>query len=323
VLWRFGRSFLSDDLAMVARSIAYCWVIALFPTLAALVSLYGLFADPSLARSNLSALAGVVPADALSLIGDEMARVAQQHQTNLGAAFALSLFLALLSANTGTKALIRGLNAAYLEREGRGVIGLNKVSLAITLGTFGFGIFVGGALIVAPAAFAILRAPESWRPLVMLRWPALGGLAAVAFGLLYRVAPDRRPARWRWVTWGSTLAAAAWLGMSAALSWYVATFAGFTATYGSLAAIFGFLLWSWLSALMILLGAKLNAEMEHQTAIDSTIPPNRPLGSRGAEVADTIGATRHDVPPPPDAGEIARRTRRRRRPDITMDKHSV
>lgn len=317
VLWRFGRGFLSEDLAMVARSIAYCWVISLFPTLAAVISLYGLFADPSLARGDLAALNGVVPADALALIGDEMVRLAQQQQTSLGAAFALSLVLALVSANTGTKAMIRGLNIAYLEREGRGVVGLNKVSLGITLGAFGFAGIAGAALLLAPAGFALLRLPAAWAPLALLRWPALGILAALAFGLLYRVAPDRRPARWRWVSWGSTLAAAAWLGMSAVLSWYVGAFAGFTATYGSLAAIFGFLLWSWLSALMILLGGKLNAEMEHQTAVDSTLPPNRPLGFRGAEVADTLGATRSDIPPAPDAGEIARRARRRRRRSVT------
>ncbi|WP_332044736.1 YihY/virulence factor BrkB family protein [Phenylobacterium sp.] len=313
MLWRFGRGFLSEDLAMVARSIAYCWVVALFPTLAALVSLYGLFADPSLARSHLALLDGVVPADVLMLIGDEMVRLAQQQQTSLGAAFALSLFLAVLTANTGTKALIRGLNIAYLELEGRGVVRLNKVSLGITLGGFAFAILAGAGLVVAPAAFAILRLPEGWAPLALLRWPALGVLAAVAFCLLYRAAPDRRPARWRWVSWGSTLAAAAWLGMSAAVSWYVGAFAGFTAAYGSVAAVFGFLLWSWLSALAILLGAKLNAEMEHQTAVDSTLPPNRPLGFRGAEVADTVGAARHDAIPPLDAGQIARRARRRRR----------
>ena len=323
VLWRFGRTFLSEDLAMVARSIAYCWVVALFPTLAALVSLYGLFADPNLARGELTVLAGIVPADALTLIGDEMVRLALQQETSLGAAFALSLFLALLSANTGTKALIRGLNIAYLEREGRGVIRLNKVSLGITLGTFAFAIVASAALFVAPAAFAILRLPDSGGLLALLRWPTLGVLAAVAFALLYRVAPDRRPARWRWVSWGSTLAAAAWLGMSAALSWYVGAFSGFTATYGSLAAVFGFLIWSWLSALTILLGAKLNAEMEHQTAIDSTLPPNRPMGFRGAEVADTVGAARGDAVPPPDAGEIARRARRRRRRNAITDTDSV
>jgi membrane protein len=319
VLWRFGRGFLAEDLATVARSIAYCWLVALFPTLAALVSLYGLFADPSLARTHLTLLAGVVPADALTLIGDEMVRLAQQQQTSLGAAFALSLLLALLSVNGGTKALIRGLNIAYLEREGRGLVRLNRVSLEITLATFGFAILAGAALLGAPAAFAILRLPESWGMLALLRWPALGVLAAVALGLLYRVAPDRRPARWRWASWGSILAAAAWLGMSATLSWYVGAFASFTATYGSLAAVFGFLIWSWLSALAILLGAKLNAEMEHQTAVDSTLPPNRPMGSRGAEVADTVGATRHDALPPPDAAEIARRARRRRRRKASSD----
>ena len=317
VLWRFGRSFLSEDLAMVARSIAFCWVLALFPTLTALVSLYGLFADPSLARSNLALFAGVVPADALALIGDEMVRLAQQQETNLGFAFALSLVLAVLSANSGTKALIRGLNIAYLEREGRGVVRLNKVSLAITFCSFGFAIIAGAALTMGPAAFAVLQLPATLAPFGLLRWPALGGLAALGFGLLYRLAPDRRPARWRWVSWGSSLAAAAWLAMSAALSWYVAAFASFTATYGSLAAVFGFLVWSWLSALIILLGAKLNAELEHQTALDSTLPPNQPLGSRGAEVADAIGATRHDRPPPPNAEEIARRARRRRRTTFT------
>lgn len=289
ILWRTWRGVNDDSLLTVARSIAFSGVMALFPSLAAFVALYGLFADPSAARDHLALLVGVVPAAALSLVGDEMVRISTEAEASLSLTFLLGLGLAFWTANTGMRALIRGLNIAYGERERRSFLRLTRTSAAMTLSAFGFLLTTAGALVILPLLLQVLRAPVEFLPLSLLRWPALLALAVFAFELLYRFGPDRRPARWRWLSWGSVTAAILWLVGSLTLSAYVAGFAGFNATYGSLGAIFGCLIWSWISAVVILLGAKLNAEIEHQTSVDTTVGADRPMGQRGAFVADTLG----------------------------------
>lgn len=218
-----------------------------------------------------------------------MVRIATEAEASLSFTFLLSLVLAFWTANTGMRALIRGLNIAYGERERRSFLRLTRTSAAMTLSAFAFLLATAGALVVLPLLLRVLRAPLEILPLSLLRWPALLAIAVTAFELLYRFGPDRRPARWRWLSWGSVAAALLWLVGSLALSGYVAGFAAYNATYGSLGAIFGCLIWSWISAVVILLGAKLNAEIEHQTAVDTTVGADRPLGQRGAAVADTLG----------------------------------
>jgi len=264
-------------------------MMALFPSLAAFVSLYGLFFDPSSAKAHLAILTGLLPADALTLVGEEMVRIASRTEGSLSVTFAASLILALWSVNTGMKVLIRGLNIAYVEREKRGFVQLNITSLALTASALLFLLMIAGLLLVLPGILAILRAPPETLSLAALRWPMLFGMALVAVAVLYRFGPSRTPARWRWLTWGAVLAAGLWLGGSLLFSWYVSAFSSFSATYGSLGAVFGFMIWSWLSSLFILFGAKLNAEIEHQTAVDTTIRGDKPLGQRGAVVADTLG----------------------------------
>lgn len=295
VLWRVWLGVERDSLLMVARSIAFSVVMALLPGLAAFVALYGLFADPAAAREHLALLAGVVPGAALALIGDEMVRIATEAEATLSLTFLLGLSLAFWTANTGMRALIRGLNIAYGERESRGFLRLTLTSGALTLGAFGFLLATVAALLVLPLVLGVLGVPADLGPLGLLRWPALLLLAVAAFEVLYRLGPDRRPARWRWLSVGAVAAAGLWLVGSLALSAYVAGFAGYAATYGSLGAVFGCLIWSWISAVVVLLGAKLNAELEHQTEVDTTVGPDRPMGSRGAAMADAVG------PPAPAA----------------------
>jgi membrane protein len=182
------------------------------------------------------------------------------------------------------------LNVAYDEEEKRGFFSLNLRSLTFTLGAIVFILLAVGAIVVIPVVlnFVGLGAVAEWL-LWLARWPAL--LAGVVLGLavLYRYGPSREQAEWKWITPGSVVAAVLWLIASMLFSWYVANFGSYNETYGSLGAAIGFMTWMWLSTTIVLLGAELNAEIEHQTAKDTTAGPDRPLGRRGAEVADTLG----------------------------------
>lgn len=292
VLWRTWKEMAADDVAGVARSIAFSGMLALFPALAAFVSIYGLFADVSGARQHLSALAGVVPGSAMTFLGEQMVRIAAQKDASLSFTFLLSLVLAVWSANSGMKALFKGLNIAYEEEERRGFVRLNLVTLGFTVGTILFLTLALGLLVAIPAAIDALGLGAGARVTALLRWPALLAVAVFGFSVLYRFGPSRDRPQWRWVSWGAVAAAVLWMVGSALFSWYLTNFGHYNETYGSLGAVFGFMMWLWLSAVVVLLGAELNSEMEHQTARDTTAGPEAPLGARGARMADTVGPSK-------------------------------
>jgi membrane protein len=289
ILWRSFQEIRDDDIASAARSIAFAGMLALFPALAAFVSLYGLFADPAEARQHLAILAGVVPAGAMTFLGEQMVRLAAAKQAGLSLTFVGGLVLSIWSANSGMKALFDGLNIAYEEREKRGFLRLNLVTLAFTLGAVLFLVAASAAVIVVPVVLEALRIDRDLLPLAWLRWPALLVTMILALAVLYRFGPSRERAKWRWVSYGGATASLLWLAGSAAFSWYLGHVAHYNATYGSLGAVFGFMMWLWLSALAVLCGAELNSEMEHQTAKDSTTGVPLPMGARGATMADTLG----------------------------------
>jgi membrane protein len=289
IVWRTWREFNDDRILSVSASVAFYGILALFPGVAAFVSLYGLYADVGAAQKHLEALAGVVPADSLTFIGGEMIRIAATKRASLGATFGISLLLSLWSANAGIKALFEGLNVAYEEKEKRGFIRLNLVSLGFTVGMLAFLLLTMTAMVVAPLALNLLHVDPGSRLLAALRWPALLIVVIAALSVVYRFGPSREHPRWRWVTWGGVVAAFGWLGVSLLFSWYVGAFGRYNITYGSLGAVVGFMTWMWLTATVILLGAELNAEMEHQTVRDSTTGAPLPMGARGARMADTIG----------------------------------
>ena len=289
ILWRTGKEIGADDLATVARSIAFSAMLALFPALAAFVSVYGLFADVETAREHLAGLTGVVPAEAMTLIGDQMVRLAQASEANLSLAFIFGVLLSVWSANAGMKALFKGLNIAYEETESRGFIRLNLVSLAFTVGTVLLLAVAMAALVALPVALELLRVDAAVIGLSHLRWPLLLVGVSLFLSLLYRYGPSRAAPKWRWVSVGGAVAAVLWMGGSALFSWYLTRFADYDATYGSLGAVFGFMTWLWLSSTIVLVGAELNAEIEHQTARDTTTGPEQPLGARDAMMADTVG----------------------------------
>lgn len=290
ILWRVLWSISEDRVLSTAGSVAFFALLAIFPGLATVVSFYGLVADASNIRGQLALLDGVVPDGVLALVGDELARVVSQRTDALGLAFLVGLAIALWSANSGVAALFDALNVVYKEREKRSLARFYGTTFLFTLGTVCFVLAAAGAVILLPVALNLFGlATLAERTLSAARWPLLLLVVMLGLTLVYRFGPSRRPAKWRWVTWGSVAAAALWIGVSMLYSWYVASFDSYNRTYGSLGAGVGFMTWIWLSVVVVLTGAELNAEMERQTAVDTTRGQPRPLGVRGAVVADTVG----------------------------------
>jgi membrane protein len=261
-----------------------------FPAITALVSCYGLFANPSTIGANLQTLALMLPEGSFQIIQDQIGRVLDQGGTALGATFLFGLVLAIWSANAGVKAVIDALNVVYEEREKRGFIRLNMLALAFTTGGIAALLIMVSAVVAVPLALGHAGlAPESRTIVGLLRWPLLFLILMIALGLLYRFGPSRHPARWEWLSVGTLTAAVLWIVGSSLLSWYLSNFANYNATYGSLGAAIGLMMWMWMSAIIMLCGAELNSEIEHQTARDTTVGRPKPLGGRGAVMADTLG----------------------------------
>jgi membrane protein len=293
VLWRVYEEFGKDRVMSVAAGVTYYALLAIFPAIAALVSIYGLFADPATIQEHLNALSGVLPSGALDIVGEQVKRISAQGGGALGIGFVIGLAVSLWSANAGMKAIFDALNVVYDEEEKRSFIGLNLQSLAFTLGAIAFILLAVAATVVLPILldFIGLGSGLEWL-LAIGRWPVL--LAGVTFGLavLYRYGPSRDRAEWKWVSPGGLIAGFVWLAASMAFSWYVTNFGSYNETYGSLGAVIGFMTWIWLSTVVVLIGAEINAEIEHQTAKDTTSGPKQPLGTRGAAMADNVGAAK-------------------------------
>jgi membrane protein len=293
ILWRVYANISDHRILALAAGMTYYSILAIFPALAALVAIYGMFTDPGTIAKHMDDIVGLVPGGAIDVAREQLTRVASKGDRTLGFTFATGLAISLWSANAAMKSLFDTLNIVYGEQEKRGFLRLNALSLAFTVAGIIFVITALTSVVVLPIALDYLYLSSFSDLLVRtLRWPAMLAALALAISMIYRFGPSREAPRWRWITWGSTGATFLWLGASALFSWYAANFGTFNETYGSLGAVIGFMTWLWLSAIVILLGAELNAEMEHQTARDTTTGASRPLGARGARMADTIGATK-------------------------------
>jgi membrane protein len=296
ILWRTYVRTGEDRLLATAAGVVFFGLLAIFPAVTALVSCYGLFASPSTIGANLQTLALMLPQGSFQIVQDQIGRVLDKGNTALGATFLFGLALAIWSANAGVKAVIDALNVVYEEREKRGFVRLNLLALAFTTGGIAALLLMVGAVVALPLAFDHLGLePESQTIVALARWPLLFGVLVAALGILYRSGPSRPPARWRWLSIGAVTAALLWIAGSALLSWYLSNFGNYTATYGSLGAAIGLMMWMWMSAIIVLCGAELNSEIEHQTALDTTVGRPRPLGVRGAVTADTLEPAVPDV----------------------------
>ena len=277
---------LNDDrILAIAAGVAFYALLAIFPAIAALVSIYGLFADPATIAKHLDDISGMVPGGAIEVIRGQLDNLTSKGNSALGLAFVIGLAISLWSANSGVKAMMDALNVAYVEREKRGFFRLNATSLTFTLGGI-VAVLIGlGAIVVLPLALQYLGLESKQWIAEAIKWPVLLFAVHFAISLLYRYAPSRREAKWRWITWGSAVATIGWIAISILFSWYATNFGSYNKTYGSLGAVIGFMTWIWLSVTVILLGAELDAEMERQTEQDTTVGAPKPIGQRGATVA--------------------------------------
>lgn len=263
VLWRVWHEIGDDRVFALAAGVAYYTLLALFPAIGVFVSLYGLIADVSTVQQNIDDLAFILPSGGLEIIGGQLQRIASQPPKSLGIAFFAGLAISLWSANAGVKAMFDALNVAYDEEERRGFIRLNAVSLLFTVCAIVFATLAIGVVVAVPIVLNLVGLGPAAGTLVwILRWPALYLVTILALTLVYRYGPGGR--REHWLNWGGIIAATIWLGGSMLFSWYVANFGNYGATYGSLGAVIGFLTWIWLSTVIFLIGAELNAEIERE-----------------------------------------------------------
>jgi membrane protein len=257
---RATREFFNDQITTVAAGVAFYLLLAFFPGIAALVSLYGLIGDVNSARTDLAYLMGILPSDVLRFVGDEMIRATTTHSSELSAGFAFGLLASTWSANAGVQSLLSAMNVAYDRKETRGWIRLTLMSLAITVAGFMAAIVVVAIGVVVPVVEARLGISLSLP--AFLRWPLLFAGNVAVLAVFYRYGPDRKRGAPCSVLAGSILAGGVWLGVSLLFSWYVANHAHYDRTYGSLGTVVGFMIWLWLGVTVVLFGAELNAEVE-------------------------------------------------------------
>jgi membrane protein len=290
VLWRVYRAIAQDRILLIAAGTSFYILLALVPTLTAFVSIYGLFNDRASVLDHIRLLAGLVPPGALQIVEEQLTRLTAQSNDTLGITLIVSLAIALWSASNGIKAMFEAMNVAYHEHESRNFFVLNATALLFTFCGAIAALLVISVVVVMPLIVGALPLGGGleWAVRVAAYMAMLLVLSA-GIAAIYRWGPSRQNPRWRWITPGAILAVVALGVTSVAFSWYVTNFSDDSATYGSLGAVIGLMTWLWISVTIVIVGAELNSEIEHQTAEDTTTGEEKPLGERGAHMADTVG----------------------------------
>lgn len=293
ILARVWTRMGTTNLGLLAAGVAFYGLLSVFPAITAGIALIGLAFDPAPLLEQSQWLLRMLPAEASRIIESQLASVADADQSALGIAALVSVGIALWSASNATASLIQGLNVIYEEQDERGFVVTRLITIALTLALI-FGLALSITIIAAiPAALSFaISGSNAADVALLLRWPFLFAVGAAGIAVLYRFGPDRRNARWRWISPGSVLACLLWVAGTFAFSFYVQSFASYNETFGTLAGAIILLTWLWLSSFVVLLGALLDAELEAQTAEDSTVGSDRPMGERGATKADNLGKAR-------------------------------
>lgn len=290
IAFRVKDEIATDRVGLIAAGVAFYGLLALFPAITALIAISGLLVEPNQVVEQLRDLSGVVPEEVIAIITKQATSVAGSREGGLGLAAILGILIALYSASKGMASLMQGINVAYDEEEERGFIKLKLVTFALTL------LLMVGLLIAVlsmlglPAVLALV----SLGPLVEffitgVLWLGLFGLTVFGLSVLYRYAPSRDAAEWKWTSVGAVVGCLLWIIASAGFAFYVSNFGSYNESFGTLAGVIVLLMWFWISAFIILLGAELNAELEAQTRVDSTQGYDQPMGARDAEKADNLG----------------------------------
>jgi membrane protein len=279
-----------DNLSVVAAGVAFYAMLSIFPALAALVSIYGIFADPGEVQQQIAQLSGFIPQETRQVLEEQVSRFVSTSSGALGFGAIGGLLIALWSANKGMKALMTALDIVYDEEETRGFFKINGISLLLTFVGVLTAVISLILIAVIPVILGYIGIPQGIQAVLAYgRWPFLALVIVLLLGVLYRFAPNRDEPQWKWVSWGSVTATVLWIAASLLFSFYVSNFGSYNKTYGSMGAIIILLMWFFLSAYAVLIGAELNAEMEHQTGKDTTRGEPRPMGERDARMADTLG----------------------------------
>jgi membrane protein len=287
IVKRTGKEVKADQVPLLAAGVAFYVLLALFPAIIAGVSIYGLVADPQTVRDQINQLAQTLSPETAKLIGTQIQQVTSGAGGALGLATVIGILTALWSASSGMKALITGVNLAYDEPEGRKFVKLRGLSILMTL----------GAMVLLAVALALIvgfpAVPDSWPTglqwaAAILRFVLLAVLLMAGLAALYRYAPDRDKPKWGWASPGSMVATVLWVLASVGFSVYVNAFGNYNKTYGALAGVIILMFWLYLTAFVVLVGAEWNAELELQTAKDTTAGPEQPLGERDAHAADHV-----------------------------------
>ncbi len=290
ILLRTKKEMNDDNIDLVAAGVAFYALLSVPFILTAIVSIYGMIADPAEVQSHLNSLSGFLPADAMKIISAQLNDLTKGSSGALSLALIGSILFALWSGSKGTKSLITALNITYDENEKRGFVKLTATAVFLTLASVIGAIVAISVVVGLPAMLKLLSLPPSLEIIGTIgSYLALGALFLVGLAVLYRYAPSREKPKWRWVSPGAAIAMLLWVIGSVLFSWYVTSMGKYNETYGALGGVVVTLMWFYLSAYCILLGSELNSEMEHQTAKDTTHGPAAPMGERGARMADTIG----------------------------------
>jgi membrane protein len=285
-----------DNLSMLAGGVAFFGFLAIFPALIALVSLYGLVADPAEAAGTLQSLTSGLPESARPLVAEQLQSVVTGSSGGLTTGLIISSLAALFSASSGTQNLMAAINIAYDETESRGAVKLRLLALGLTIAAILF-IIVAIALVAVAPILLDRFGPTGQFLGQVIRWVLLTVIVVVGLAALYRTAPDRDAPRFRWVTLGSVVATVLWVVGSVVFSLYVDNFGSYNKTYGALAGVIVLMLWMYLTSYIVLLGAEINSESEYQTAQDTTKGPPQPMGTRGAAKADDAANRGIDTAP--------------------------
>nr|WP_306263611.1 YihY/virulence factor BrkB family protein [Pararhizobium sp. IMCC3301] len=290
VAFRVKDELATDRVGLLAAGVAFYGLLALFPAITAVIAISGLLVEPSQIIDQLEGLSGLVPEEVLTIVTDQATSVAGSRSGGLGLVAVIGLLIALYSASKGMASLIQGLNVAYDEDESRGFFKLKLVTFGLTLLLI-VGLLIGlGATLAVPAVLAFVDlGPVGAIAIAALPWIGLIALTISGLSALYRYAPSRDAPEWKWASAGAIVGSLLWIVASAGFAFYVGNFGSYNESFGALAGVVVLLMWFWISAFIILLGAELNAELEAQTRADSTVGPDRPMGQRDAVKADNLG----------------------------------
>jgi membrane protein len=284
-----------DHTVLAASGVAFWGFFSLIPALAAFVSILGLVTTPEDAARRAEDLFGWLPDAAEDLLTEQLESIAASADSSLTTGLVISVVLALWAASAAVGHLVDALNVAYDEHDDRNFIVKKALALGLTLAAILFLVFAAGGLAALPSILDATGLPGWLRTVLLIAyWPVLAAGFVVGLAVLYRIAPDRSSPRWTWVSWGAVAALVLWIVASVAFRIYTANFASYNETYGSLSAVIVLMLWLLITALAVLIGAEINSEIEHQTTVDSTVDPDRPIGDRDAVMADTVGEAADD-----------------------------